>query len=168
MPTLVLGIVDQPYENEHPPKPAPKKVRKGAKHRKRDFIGGEVTTTGDVAEILEAKYHVYEIFYLLHEDDIAKEMVEAYGAALEGVFAGAPTSGDPFDRAAEKIFTMFQTFIDQKEMDTLGYPGVPTKASLEGVSHRFKKKQSKPGRPSFQDTGLYEANFKAWLQGKAA
>lgn len=167
MPVLVFGIVDQPYENENPPK-APKnpKVRKGKRNRRSDFIGGEVMTTGDVAEILEAKYHVYEIFFTVHEAEIANLMAEAYAGALEGVFSGAPATIDPFDSAAALIYTMFQTFIDQKEMDRLGYPGVPTKASLKGVSHRFKKKVSKPGRPSFQDTGLYETNFIAWLKGK--
>jgi hypothetical protein len=50
-----------------------------------------------------------------------------------------------------------------KEMDRLGYPGVPTKASLDGVSHRFKNKRGAPGRPSFSDTGLYEDSFVAWI-----
>lgn len=168
MPTLVLGIVDQPYENDHPPKPAPKKPRKGAKHRRRDFIGGEITTTGDVAEILEARYHIYEIFFTLHEQQIADLMSDSYAAALEGILTGSPTTVDPFDRAAAQIYTMFQAFIDQKEMERLGYPGVPTEAAKKGVSHRFKKKISVPGRPSFQDSGLYESNFVAWIKGKIA
>jgi len=47
-------------------------------------------------------------------------------------------------------------------METLGYPGVPTRAALMGVNSRLKKRRGKR-RPSFRDTGLYQASFMAWV-----
>jgi len=163
MPVLHLGVIDVPYQHEpEAPKKVPirKGVRKGSAVRKSDFIGGG-KTTGDVAEILEEKYHVMRIFFENKGQKIADSLVNSYAGALESLMMGAPIEHDPFGTAGDDIKELFTKFIDQKEMDTMGYPGVPTKAALMGRSKRFKRNKG-PERPSFQDTGLYEDNFKAW------
>jgi hypothetical protein len=147
--TLHLGVVDVPYAQ-----PAPGAVG----HNKPP--GSQ--TTGDVAEWLEAKYHVMEIFAELHKDDIDEALADSAAGALENLLMGSPVGADAFGAGQSKIEDAFRKFIDTKEMERLGYPGVPTKAALKGVNHRLKRKRG-PSRPSFQDTGLYEANFAAWV-----
>jgi hypothetical protein len=64
-----------------------------------------------------------------------------------------------------EIEAAFRQFLEQQEMDGR-VDGVPTKASLKGVSHRLKRPNAKdnPTRPSFIDTGLYSASMKAWTE----
>lgn len=136
MPTLHLGVVDYPREDG--------------------------LTVGDVAGFLETKYHVMEIFYEIHQDEIAKALENSYRGALDNLLMGGPRDADPSLGASAKIETRFRQFLFMREMDSLGYPGVPTQASLDGVSHRFKSKRG-PVRPSFIDTGLYEQSFIVWM-----
>ena len=78
---------------------------------------------------------------------------------------GAPLSLDPGAGATEKIQQRFREFLTNKEMDGLGIPGVPTQASIEGHSKRFKQPYKKrKSRPSFVDTGLYQAAMKVWTE----
>jgi hypothetical protein len=73
-------------------------------------------------------------------------------------------SPEPFASSkSQKIDDTFHKFLDSKEMETLGIPGVPTAAALKGVSHRLKLKKGAP-RPSFIDTGMYQAHFKSWVE----
>jgi hypothetical protein len=136
--TLHLGVVVQPYRN-----------------------GG--LTTGDVAEILEAKYGVMEAFYKAHGQDIADALTDSLKGALESLMMGQRT--DPFGTAMGDIKREFSHFILSKEgVEHVGIPGVPTAAALAGVSHRLRHPYAKsnPRRPSFRDTGLYESSFLAW------
>lgn len=147
MPTLHLGVIDLPYSNVV--------VRKKGKTPN--------ATTGDVADILEAKYHVMEHFSELHGDDIALFMADALAGSLETLAMGGP-AGDPFATAAGQTESLFKTFLATKTLERYGYPGVPTKAALKGVNHRFKHPYAKRDpRPSFIDTGLYQSSFKAWV-----
>lgn len=157
MPVLHLGVIELSYADFDP---ATGKKRKGRK--KKDRNGS--LTTGDVAEILESKYHVMEIFFQEHEEEILGYISDAMVGALETALMGGPSNADPYAAANDKIKVAFQTFIESGEMERLGYPGVPTQAALDGVSHRFKHPYAKrPARPSFVDTGLYVNSFKAWL-----
>jgi hypothetical protein len=149
---LHLGVIEIPYNEPPPP----------GKRRKKKVEAG-TQTTGDVATFLEDKYHVMEAFFEVHQDDIAKDLEDGLAGTLENLAMGAPPSADPFGAAASAIKARFSAFLESKEMDTLGYPGVPTKASLEGISHRFKNRRGMPGRPSFVDTGAYENAFMAWV-----
>lgn len=161
MTTLHIGVNDIPYANEAP---APKKVakaRKGKANKPRKSAENAATqTTGEVAEILEAKYGVMQKFVDKHLPEIADELADGMAGALESLMMGAPPELNPFGTATAKVSRMFREFIDNKEMD--GVPGVPTKASLEGRSLRFKRRRGPP-RPSFQDSGLYEANATSWI-----
>lgn len=147
MPTLHLGVLDVPYQAK------PKGRRSAA-----------TTTTGDVAEILEGRYHVMQTFYDQHEQEIADQLTQSLVDAAEAIMQGAPVTTDPFGGATSQIEDRFKTFLSLEEMDKLGIPGVPTEAAKEGRSSRFKKGKSKGGapRPSFVDTGLYLASFAAW------
>lgn len=133
---LHLGVIDQRYASED-------------------------VSTGDVAEFLEAKYHVMEVFAGTHIDQIADDMADNVAGVLENMMAGAPIVADPFLEAMGKTEDRFKNFLSLEEM--AGWPGVPTQAALDGVSSRFKR-QHGPRRPSFIDTGLYQSSFKAWIE----
>lgn len=138
--TLHLGVVDLPYE-----------------------YGKEARTTGDVAEILEAKYGVMETFYERHEEEITQAIENGLAGSLESILSGAPIRNDLFASSEAKIEQSFRKFLDTKEMDGLA-PGVPTQAATRGVNHRLKRPyRRRSSRPSFIDTGLYESSFKAWI-----
>lgn len=146
--TIHLGVTEMPYSFGD--------LGRSKKGKPR------ASTTGDVAEILEAKYGVMQLFWEKHGQEAIDEMHEALQGAFESTVLGAPASPAPFAAATGKIEEMFQQFIDMKEMDGLA-PGVPTAASLAGVNHRFKRKRG-PVRPSFKDTGLYESSFRCWVE----
>jgi hypothetical protein len=155
VPVLHLGVNDIPYVN------AP---RKGQNKPTAD-----TKTTGDVGEILEAKYHVMEIFANVHEADIVSDLESGLAGALENLLMGAPPSTDPFGAAASKIEGRMKDFITNREMDALGYPGVPTQAALDRAagkarsSRKSKKRKSNAEAVSFYDSGLYQSSMKAWV-----
>lgn len=158
MTTLHLGVIDVPYvEGETKPKQRAR-VKKNRKAPKPEREHNNATT-GDVAEILEEKYHVMEIFWQLHGQEGADALTEGLVGQMENVLSGAPLTGDPFGEAESTIDHLFKKFLSEGEMDKLGYPGVPTQAALKGVNPRLKKKRGAP-RPSFIASGLYEASAK--------
>lgn len=154
MPTLHLGVVDQPYGNA------------GAK------------TTGDVGEILEAKYGLFSVFADMHSQVIAHEVENSLQGALETMFGQRRPDFDriranAFNSALSGIEDLFRSAIDQQVYDGK-IPGVPTQAARMGVRHSWKRpykrtggRQSKvqPGTPraSFFDTGLLSSSFRAWV-----
>ncbi|MXF49707.1 hypothetical protein GR294_24765 [Raoultella sp. Lac2] len=137
MITLHLGVIDIPYEDEN-------------------------TTTGDVAERLERKYHIMQTFFDRYGNDIADLMSKDLANSLENMFAGAPPTKDPLAESMSRVHDLFVGFLDNSEMN--GLPGVPTRRALEGISKRFKNKKGPP-RPSFIDTGTYQAAMRAWVSG---
>lgn len=166
MTVLHFGVIEQAYVHE----PVAGAARKGKKWRRSDIIGGEGATTGDVAEILEARYHIMEVFFEVHRDKIVEEVEKAYAGAMNSIANGQTNAGlNPLAGAAEEIQIMFSDFLSQKEMDNLsvnGYFGkyqVPTRAAQRGVSHRFAHPYARrPPRPSFIDTGTYQNSFRVW------
>jgi hypothetical protein len=150
--TLHLGILVQPYR------------AKSAK--------AAAMTTGDVAEILEAKYGLMAAFYRVHETDVAQAIETSLEGALESLLMqtsrGVAAFGqavDPWGRGMQLIQQEFRDFINSKEAERVGIPGVPTKAALRGVSHRRKHPYAgrNPRRPSFRDTGLLVSSFRSWV-----
>jgi hypothetical protein len=137
MPVIHLGVTDIPYSEG-------------------------TQTTGDVAEILEDKYHVMQVFYEQHKEDVAVDLEKSLSGQLEDMMAGAPPPNKPFGSAESAIEDRFKRFLSEAEMDALGYPGVPTGAALRGVSHRTQTKKGPP-RPSFVDTGLYQSSMICWV-----
>lgn len=137
MITFHLGVIDVPYEDEN-------------------------TTTGDVAEYLEEKYQIMQTFFDRYSNDIADLMANDMAASLENMMAGAPPAKDPLAESMSLIHDLFVAFLDNTEMN--GLPGVPTRRALDGISRRFKNKKGPP-RPSFIDTGTYQAAMRAWVSG---
>lgn len=147
MPTLHLGVIDLPYTDE------------------------TGVTTGDVAGWLEDKYHILETFAQEHEQEIAADLENGLGGALENLMMGAPSAGaDPFAGAAAKIEEKMKDFISNNEMAMLGYPGVPTKAALDRAAGRrrsarmSKKRSSNAVAVSFYDSGLFQSSLTAWVE----
>lgn len=172
MPTLKLGVNEIPYAPGSV-EPAPKLTKSGrikratarrlARQAQTSAVGKAAQTTGDVATALEEKYHVMEVFVAANEDAIGKALTDGMEGALEDLVLGAPTA-DPFSQAGTDIGAMFKTWLSSGAIEQLGIPGVPTKASLDRKSLRFKKKVGPAKRPSFIDTGAYEGSFVAWVE----
>lgn len=125
---------------------------------------GPTKTTGDVAQWLENKYGVIEHFFKLYDERISGAFEEEMQGALENVMLGAPAMQleDALAGATSKIEGWFRYYLSSLEAEGVGMPGVPTAAALKGVNHRLKIKRG-ARRPSFIDTGLYEASFKVWI-----
>ena len=132
---LHLGVIDIPYDE------------------------GE-ESTGDVAQYLEERYQILQRFFDEHQEKIVSLMEESIAGALENIMAGAPPSADPFAEAMSEVHNLFVFFLTTRQLD--GNAGIPTLASLNGVSRRLKNKRG-PVRPSFIDTGLYMASMRAWV-----
>jgi hypothetical protein len=141
--TLHLGVLVQPY-------------------RSSTAKAGSLTTV-DVAEILEAKYGVMEAFYRVHKDVVMGAVARSMEGALESLLMGRRV--DTWGSATQLIQSEFRRFISSREAEKVGIPGTPTKAALRGVNHRLKHPYAKRNarRPSFRDTGLYMASFRAWV-----
>jgi hypothetical protein len=150
--TLHLGVNDVPYGF--------------TADRGRSKTGRQrASTTGDVAEILEDKYHVMQVFFALHEGDVVAAMGESLQGSLESLLMGRPQGVSPPAAGEAEVQALFQRFLSDGEMERLGIPGVPTGAALKGVNHRRKHPYAKsnPSRPSFVDTGLFQSSFRAWV-----
>lgn len=116
--------------------------------------------TGDVAEILESKYHVMEIFAEKKKDFIADALAESYVGAIENAFAGGPQDVSIFASAMENITDEFHEFIDREES------GIHTKAKDAPLAGGRKKRQYRrvKAKTTFVDTGLYRNSFIAWVK----
>ncbi len=103
-----------------------------------------------------------QTFFDRHGQDIAALMADDLAGGLENMLAGAPTPRDPFAESMSRVHDLFVAFLDNEEMN--GIDGVPTRRALLGISKRFKNKKGNP-RPSFIDTGTYQAAMRAWVSG---
>ena len=146
---LNLGVVDQPYRANGSRKPSTR------------ILG---ITTGQVAKILEDRYGIMEAYYERHGREIAKSFSNSLSGGIESLLAGHRV--DPFGKAMQEIRQGFRDFIMKQEIESMGLRGVQTKAALKGINHRLRHpyRKSNPRRPSFVDTGLYVASFRAWME----
>lgn len=179
MTTLFLGVIDVPYANEpqgaNTPRAAkalpptksgqPRKVRarKHGPHQPGTHVESGEQTTGDVATWLENKYHVMEAYFAMNAQKIGDELTASRMGALENEMMGAPAGQNPYADGEQFIDQGFRDFLTTGQIETLGLPGIPTEAAQKGVNHRLKIKKGAP-RPSFVDTGQYQASFKAWIE----
>src|SRR5580692_1119246 len=150
MPSLVLGVLDVAYSDSHG-------IRKG-----------ETTTTGDVAEILEERYHVMQTFYQARKEKIASFLADTMASALQDICNGQRVK-NPSYGAEQRIEAEFRSFLDANEMQKLAIAltGVAlSAAAARGVNHRKKNPYAKKNkeRPAFVDTGLYRSSFRAQLK----
>jgi len=158
--TLHLGVIDQPYTSYDGGRKAANPKRRGKKAPPK-AKGVRTVTTAQVATWLEDRYHIMEVFYEA-DSGVLPLLRESVQDAMENVLMGAPVGANPFLEATSEIQARFKKFISNRTMETLGIPGVPTAAALRGVNSRMKKNRG-PRRPSFRDTGLYQASFMAWV-----
>lgn len=162
---LHLGVNDVPYVE--PKSTTPRKVAKGKRQtrRARGTARGSETTTGEVAEYLEGHYHLMEIFYETHEEQINELLLQGLVDTFEAQLQGhAPPTIDPFFGALSKIEDIFKQWIATGEAERSGVPGTPTKAARKRRSLRFKSKTSGGPRPSFYDTGQFQEHFRSWME----
>lgn len=117
------------------------------------------TTTGEVAEILEEKYHVMRVFAELHGQDISDAIAKDVSNSMDALLHGERISKIPLPSAMAHIKTMFQIYLSADEWQKT--TGQAIAAAQNGVSHRFKKKRKQGSRPAFIDTGLYQRSFRA-------
>jgi hypothetical protein len=154
MVTLNLGVVDVAYTED-----------------------GKSTTTGDVAEFLEADYHVMRTFLELHEDEIGNFLADAMVGEIESLAQGKPVlalaSRDVSTHLGDRVISgqsvngrieeAFRDYLDSGEWNRTS--GQKVAAADAGINHRKKNpySQKNKARASFVDTGLYQASFRAWL-----
>jgi hypothetical protein len=167
MTIINLGVYDMPYAAQIARRP---KVAKPSGRRPRTRAAamagyGTGKTTGDIAEIIESKYGLMQTFFNLERQMFVTSLEKAVKGAIHNIMLGQPTPIDLGAEAMEKIKARFKSNLSQRRYDGV-ISGVPTKAALAGVSHRFMKPYGKRGeRPSFIDTGTLQSSFTAW-QGK--
>lgn len=172
MTTLVLGVVDAPYapgEEE----PAPTFTKKGrlrkntarrlARQAQTGAVNKPVITTAEVAQALEDRYHVMAVYVETNRDDIMAACVHGMEGSLEDLFAGSPPR-DPFAGLSQEVADGFKVWLGLGLIESAGIEGVPTKAAQERKSLRFKAKVGPNERPSFVDTGAYEAAMTTWVE----
>lgn len=154
---LMFGVLDQEYS---------------------DARGGGAKTTGEVARILEDRYHVMATFYETRQDKIAgwlaKDATNALRLMLAGKDMGKPR--DAFYGATQKIESEFRAFLTRNEMGRLSFlSGAeaeyfqargPKFTGAATVAHRKLHPYAKKNqmRPVFVDTGLYRSSFRAWVE----
>lgn len=163
MPTLSLGVTDIPYAWGQKAGGGISAAKAMSAARKGTGTGGG-KTTGDVAEILEAKYGLFSKFVEMHAPVIQHEIENSLRGHLESVLMGKPI-GDTATAFAAATAGIEELFRDALTMQSYDFriPGVPTQAALSGVSHRFKHPYAARGpRPSFIDTGLLVSSFRSW------
>lgn len=126
---------------------------------------GGAKTTGDVAEILEDKYHIMRIFYEENEQFVADKLANAFAGALESLAQGAPYSPKMMKPVLPAVDERFRDFLSSDEMSRILPATQQIQAAQKGVSHRKKKPYAKKNkaRPAFIDTGLYQRSFRSWV-----
>ena len=148
MATLELGVLEVGYTQREP----------GGTNR--------TTTTYQVAEILESRYHVMATFYERRKEKIANLVADNVATAIQDLISGQRTS--PTYRAEQGIEAQFRQFLDANEMQLLAMlvGNIASVAALKGVSHRklhpYAKKN--PARPAFVDTGLFRSSFRCRIK----
>ena len=152
MAELILGVLDVAYSM-----------------KATETAPAQSTTTGDVAQILEANYHVMETFFESRKDQIAGFLADSLANALQDRLNGVPTRSSPTYGAEQQIEAEFRAFLDANEMQivALATTGSPiSEAAARGVNHRFKRPYARKNRarPAFVDTGLYRSSFRALVK----
>ena len=129
-------------------------------------------TSYGVGNILEEKYTLFSSYVEMHQKDIENELCEAIVGAFETYQTTGYFPKNPFISAGEELTLGLKKFIYQEELAGK-VAGVPTQAALEGVTTRkvgrgkkskFKRTKTGVRRPSFIDSGIFEASTKVWIE----
>jgi len=132
---------------------------------------GGITSHG-LGKILEEKYTLFSSYVEMHHKDIENELCQAIVGAFETYQATGYIAKQPFDAAGQELTLGLKQFIYKEELAGK-VAGVPTQAALEGVTTRkvgrgkrakFKRVKTGVRRPSFIDSGIFEASTKVWVE----
>lgn len=118
-------------------------------------------TTSQVAEFLEKRYHVMEVFFELYKPKIADELCASIAERIESLMQGNPHMQRIEDAPLSEIEKMFQQYLDRDEWQRT--TGQTILAAKRGISHRKKMKRRKGPRSAFIDTGTFQKWFRARL-----
>lgn len=141
-------------------------------------------TTYSVGKQLEERYGLFSLFYTAHQQDIADLLAKDAAIGFDMMEKGLPVSvKEVFAVSGETITDKMHNFLSTQEIERVaekyGEYGIPTKAALEGINTRtvngktprkvrkgqkFKKVLTGVRRPSFIDTGIFEASLKGWIE----
>jgi hypothetical protein len=123
------------------------------------------TTTGEVAQHLEDKYHVMRVFLEENEEFIGDKMAQSISNAIQLIGKGRPAPKNPLIGSQDAIQARFRQFLDSGEMEKIMPATQPIAAAQAGVNHRKKHPYAKENksRRAFIDTGLYRSSFRAWF-----
>jgi hypothetical protein len=161
--SLKLGFINTPYTAQSTARPMTAARAESRRPRRRSF--SKTITAEDVAAILESKYKIIDNFTEMYAAQIQYTILSQFERVAGDVISGARRSGNlgnMLKPATKQIEAMFRQFLDKEEMNGRA-PGVPTIAALSGVRHGRGSKTKKGPRPSFIDTGIYRASFRAWV-----
>ena len=122
------------------------------------------TTTAEVAEILEEKYHVMRVFVELHGQEIADVIGQGIADDLEALANDERIGKQMLMGSMGKIESEFRDYLGADEWQKTS--GQAIAAAQNGVSHRFRavkgaKAKARGPRVAFVDTGLFSASFRA-------
>lgn len=128
------------------------------------YPDGRMTTT-DVANILEDEYHIVEHFRDFHKVRIEEIL---HQALVDQMDTGAVKAD------LHKIEDLFKEFLNSRDIERLGIPGVPSRVSRRTIKVGGYMRKGSPVRgyrrlggslrPSFIHSGLYRDSFRAWLE----
>lgn len=126
---------------------------------------GQGKTTLQVAKELEDKYGIVETFADMNHDYFTGLFEDIFLDQFEEVVAmKKPSKTGITNKQTDKIEAKFRESLSKQKYDGV-IPGVPTLASLRGVSHLRQHPYAKSApRPSFIDTGMYQRSFRAWIE----
>lgn len=166
---LNLGFEDFPYPARYDagsPLSASVRKRRPKLLSRPQQTYGQGKTTGQIAAELERRYNIVDTFYAIEEDYIIDLIEEQALMDIDAVMTMEEPSrkGMSFSET-DKIERKFRDNLAKRRYDGI-IQGVPTLASLRGVSHLKKRPYAKSNasRPSFVDTGLYASSFRAWME----
>jgi hypothetical protein len=132
----------------------------------------------ELGKILEEKYTLFSAFVELHNKEIADQISESLAGAMETYLATGHLPKNPFDSAGQELTLSLKKYIYTEELAGV-VGGVPTQAALEGITTRtmngktpkkvkagqkFKRVKTGVRRPSFIDSGIFEASTKVWIE----
>jgi hypothetical protein len=128
-----------------------------------EFNGKSVTTTYQVAQDLEAIYHLFSHFVDDHIDHMTKLVTKSVQQSLHQHIDGEEETTEGLDTALSGITLTFQNYVVTGQLDDR-QRGVPTRAAREGRRRLKGPTYEGPPRPSFDDTSTFVNSLHTWVE----
>jgi hypothetical protein len=164
--TLHLGFVSTPYMSDTIAAPMRSARTEEARKKRRSFK--KTMTAEKVSGILESSYNIVNQFSEKYGEEIGEIIRDGVELSIIDILPGGDREYKPISNRmiqymkpkTREIEKLFREFLDNEEAEG---SGIPTKAAMLGV-RRGRKRGGR--RPSFVDTGIYRASFRAWADIK--